>query len=172
LPLLAGSAVAVAAVALAASTGWTYWNFAGPDGSLTAGERLRVALGASTDPTVAALLVAATVLVLLPRVVDPVRAAARPSGASSTALTVLLVLQVLYGVGALIATIDALALFDPARRGRFDIPFGQTGPTRVVRIATLLVTAAGALFAAAGRARRAPAPGRDRPTRTPDETMP
>jgi hypothetical protein len=156
LPLLAGSVIALAAVANVVGTGWTYWNFAGPDGSLTAGERLRVALGASTSPIVAALLVGATVIVLLPRVIAPERAPERPTGATNAALAVLLVVQVLYGLGALIATIDALALFDPARRGRFDIPFGQTGPTRVVRISTLLVTVAGGLLAAAGRARRTP----------------
>jgi hypothetical protein len=160
LPLLAGAAIALAAVASVVSTGWTYWNFAGPDGSLTPGERLRVALGASTSPIVAALLVTATVVVLLAPVVDAGRAAARPSGAARAALAVLLVLQVLYGLGALIATIDALALFDPSRRGRFDIPFGQTGPTRVIRVATLLVTMAGALLAAAGRAHRTAVPRR------------
>ncbi len=149
--LLAAAAIGGATAANVVATGWTYWSFAGPDGSLTTGERLRVALGAAMSPLAAALLVTATLAVLVPRLVV---AHHRLSPTARALLTTLAAAQLVYAHAALIAVIDAFALFEPERRGRFDIPFGQTGPTRLVRVATFVVAAAGAALALAGRAQR------------------
>lgn len=155
-PLLAAVSIAAGGVANIVATGWTYWNFAGPEGSLTSGERLRVALGAATSPVVAALLVVATLLALLPRLVA--HRPRRSSGGTQAVLVALVVVQATYALGALVAVIDAFALFDPARRGRADIPFGQTGPTRVLRVVTMGVSVLGAALALAGRSQPPPDP--------------
>lgn len=154
LHLLAGAALAAGTAANVIATGWTYWNFAGPDGSLAAGERLRVALGAAVSPTAAALLVLATLVVASPHLG---RGHHGTPVAARRLLLVLVAAQALYALGALVAVIDAFALFEPARRGRFDIPFGQTGPTRLLRVVTLAVGALGATLAlaASSRPRRA-----------------